>query len=295
MWLLEFISDKIDFRQYGGSKGNSTTHYLIELINFILYNQDSTEPTSVLACLVDFEKAFNRQDHSILITKLSDMGFPSWLLNIVISFLKERSMLVRYKGKTSSMKKLPGGGPQGTLLGLFLFLVLINDTGFTNQINNCGDTITTKKRSLEAKEIHLKYIDDLTLGEAIKMKEQLTPVEIKNRPQPDSFHARTGHEFRPENSRVYNQLLKTEQYAKDNNMKLNYKKTKLMLFNPGSARDFMPKFIINSEELELVEETTLLGVKLRSDLSWSANTSYLVKKANIKLWNLRRLKKLGAN
>ena len=26
MWLMEFIKDKIDFRQYGGIKGNSITH-----------------------------------------------------------------------------------------------------------------------------------------------------------------------------------------------------------------------------------------------------------------------------
>ena len=61
-WLLEIIGEKIDFRQYGGIKGNSICHYLIELINFILYNQDDNEPTAVLACLVDFSKAFNRQD-----------------------------------------------------------------------------------------------------------------------------------------------------------------------------------------------------------------------------------------
>ena len=36
MWLMEFIKDKIDFRQYGGLKGNSITHYLIEFINVIL-------------------------------------------------------------------------------------------------------------------------------------------------------------------------------------------------------------------------------------------------------------------
>ena len=74
MWLLEIIGDKLDFRQYGGMKGNAVSHYLIELINFILFNQDSKDPTAVLACLVDFSKAFNRQDHSILITKLSDKG-----------------------------------------------------------------------------------------------------------------------------------------------------------------------------------------------------------------------------
>ena len=93
-WLLEFVGKKMDFRQYGGTKGNSICHYLIEFINFILYHQDNPEPTAVLACLVDFSKAFNRQDHNILITKLSDMGVPGWLLKLVISFLKNRSMRV---------------------------------------------------------------------------------------------------------------------------------------------------------------------------------------------------------
>ena len=34
-WLLEFIGHKIDIRQYGGQKGNSVNHYLIELVNFV--------------------------------------------------------------------------------------------------------------------------------------------------------------------------------------------------------------------------------------------------------------------
>ena len=144
MWLLEYIGDQLDIRQYGGMKGNS--HYLIELINFILYNQDDQELTAVLAGLIDFSKAFNHQDHSILITKLSDMGVPSWLLSLVIVFLMDRSMIVRYKGQQSNRKALPGGGPQGTLLGLLLFLVLINEVGFEGQNNNNGEIITCKRR-----------------------------------------------------------------------------------------------------------------------------------------------------
>ena len=73
--LIEFIGDKIDIRQFGGSKGNSITHYIMELINFILSHQEDTAPTAILACLVDFSKAFHRQDHSILITKLNDMYY----------------------------------------------------------------------------------------------------------------------------------------------------------------------------------------------------------------------------
>ena len=118
MWLLNYIGEKIDFRQYGGTKGNSVTHYIIEFLNFILLNLDSSDQTAILACMVDFSKAFNRQNHNLLITKLSDMGVPAWLLRVVMAFLTGRCMVVKYKGKLSSTKSLPGGGPQGTLLGL---------------------------------------------------------------------------------------------------------------------------------------------------------------------------------
>ena len=41
------------------------------------------------------------------------MHCPSWLLNIMVSYLSERSLRVNYQGA----KSLPGGGPQGSSLG----------------------------------------------------------------------------------------------------------------------------------------------------------------------------------
>ena len=55
-WILEFLGEKIDFRQYGGQQGNSITHYVIEFVNFILACQDSSDQTANLACIVDFSK-----------------------------------------------------------------------------------------------------------------------------------------------------------------------------------------------------------------------------------------------
>ena len=137
-WLMFFVGDKIDPKQYGGQQKTSITHYLIDLINFVLYNHDLKIPQFVLACLVDFSKAFNRQNHNLLITLLSDMGVPGWLLSLVMAFLEDRSMILRFKGSCSSSKPLPGGGTQGTILGLFLFLILINSAGFDDIQTNIG-------------------------------------------------------------------------------------------------------------------------------------------------------------
>ena len=105
------------------------------------------------------------------------MGVPGWLLNLVMGFLSDRVMLVRYKGETTTSKPLPGGGPQGTLLGLLLFLNLINDCGFEKNETKIGETIT-------------KYVDDLTILEAINLKEALVRNPI--RPLPYKYHARLG-------------------------------------------------------------------------------------------------------
>ena len=293
MWLLEFIGDKIDFRQYGGLKGNSITHYIVEFINFILSCQDSSDQTAVMACMVDFSKAFNRQNHNLLVTKLSDMGVPGWLLKVVIAFLEDRKMLVKYKGKQSTIKSMPGEGPKGTVLALLLFIVLINDVGFEGQVNNAAEIITSKRNMKVVNQIHLKYVDDLTLAEAINLPEQLVSVPASERPQPDNYHARTGHAL-PLASKVYEQLVKTEKYAVENEMRLNYKKTKVMLFNPCRKIDFMPELRIDDHELEVVDEIRLLGLVIRSDMSWISNTANNVGKANKRLWILRRLKNLGA-
>ena len=275
-------------------KGNSVCHYLIELISFILMNQDSSSPTAVLACMVDFSKAFNRQDHSILITKLSDMGVPGWLLKLVIAFLSNRKMHVRFKGLESSSRDLPGGGPQGTLLGLLLFLVLINDIGFENQKNNVGELVTVKRNMYQVNQIHLKYIDDLTIAESVDLKNlQVKPTD--QRILPEDYHSRTGHTLNTDKSSVVKQIDAIQSYASNNKMKLNLKKTKMILFNPSKKYDFLPNVQIQENEIESVEEIKLLGVVLRSDMKWSSNTDLMAEKSYKRLWVLRRLKGLGSS
>ena len=295
-WLLEYLQEHLDWSQYGGQKGNSVSHYLIDFINFVSYNQDVKNIHAVLAVAVDFSKAFNRQNHNILIELLSDLGVPGWLLRIVMGFLENRKLEVHFKGEKSERKNLPGGGPQGTILGMFLFLILINAAGFRERIRNTGQIITqpgvNKRKPMGT--IHMKCIDDMTVAESIYLKDNL----IKNPEpiQPFQYHERTGHILPTEKSKVQTLLNELTEYTEQHQMKLNHEKTKAILFNNAVKYDFQPNLTLqNGSQVQVVDEIRLLGVQVRADLSWSSNTTAMCQAAYARLWMLRRLKPLGAS
>ena len=91
------------------------------------------------------------------------------------------------------------------------------------------------------------------------------------------------------------QLQEIHDYATANEMKVNQKKSKVMLFNTARKNDFTPTISINDERLEVVDEMKLLGVKVSDDLKGDSNTKYITTKAYSRLWMLRRLKTLGAS
>ena len=78
-----------------------------------------------------------------------------------------------------------------------------------------------------------------------------------------------------ENSKVQQQLLKTEEYADENQIQINCKKTKVMVFNPCWSKEFMTELELGNDELEVV------------DVKWSRNTENILKRASNKLWTLR--------
>ena len=134
-------------------------------------------------------------------TKLSDLGVPRWLLNVVMQFLSDHIMVGRYKGETTDPWALTGGGPQETVLGLIIFLILINDCGFPNLDKHISETITSQKRKFASPPFQAKYVDDLTISEANNLREALQPNP--DRPLHKTYHARLGQKLCPEESKVY--------------------------------------------------------------------------------------------
>ena len=74
-------------------------------------------------------------------------------------------------------------------------------------------------------------------------------------------------------------------------MKLNTEKTNYMVFNFSKKFKFNTRLRLKEQKLDQVHETKLLGLIIRDDLSWRANTTELTRRAYSRMLILKKLVK----
>jgi hypothetical protein len=144
-WLLNIIEDIIDPNQHGSLPGYSTTTALAQLLHNWLVELEKPK-RAVRILFIDYRKAFDRIDHKILMSKLSNLDIPNFLLRWLASFLTERPQRIKIGNTFSTWSHTKAGVPQGTLLGPVSFILHIND------LKTCTNTV--------------KYVDDTSLWES---------------------------------------------------------------------------------------------------------------------------------
>ena len=82
-------------------------------------------------------------------------------------------------------------------------------------------------------------------------------------------------------------------WCQKNNLSLNVNKTKEMIVDFRKKQRTHPPIHINRTTVEKVESFKFLGVHITDRLKWSTHTDSVVKKAQQRLFTLRRLKKFG--
>ena len=100
------------------------------------------------------------------------------------------------------------------------------------------------------------------------MKDVLSVEIEQNLTRPLNYHQRTEHKIIENSSQVEQKLKDIEDHASQNGMKINQKKTKLMLFNTSTKYDFQPYIEVNGDIVEVVSKMTLLGVIVTDNLKW---------------------------
>lgn len=135
--LLDFFDETNFFldSQFGFRRGLSTKHAILAIINYITKHLNDNK--YVLGIFLDVMKAFDSVTHDILFIKLENAGIRGIALDWFKSYFQNRKQKVFLNGVYSSnVCRIILGVLQGSILGVILFLVMINDIQ-----NSCPDLL----------------------------------------------------------------------------------------------------------------------------------------------------------
>ena len=273
-YMIEDMGPSIDPSQFGNEKGLGIQHYLVKMINRILTILDRNndeEKYAVVAQLVDWSKAFDRQDPTLGIQSFIRNGVRPSLIPVLISYFQQRKMTVKWHGHLSTKRDLPGGGPQGCTFGLLQY---------KSSSNSNADHVP--------RDMRFKFVDDLSTLEKLNLVMLgLSSYNFRNHVASDIG---INQKYLPSehfSSQMY--LDKIEDWTDSNKSKLNVKKSNVMIFNFTENSQFSTRLYLENTLLEIIDETKLLGTMISNDLKWHQNTDMLVRKGYQRMLILQKL------
>ena len=164
-----------DPQQYGFIPKLCITFALISMLNKWLTETDATGSVTRVV-LLDYKKAFDLIDHKLLIATLLSYGIRSTVINWIIDFLRNRLQQLKISTEVvSDFLHVPAGVPQGTRIGPWLFLAMINDISILQEtMNQVADWSKDNKFQLnpkKCKELRINFT---------KQSHSYEPVRINN-------------------------------------------------------------------------------------------------------------------
>ena len=154
IYIIQYLEVNNAFpdSQHGFRPGRSTVSQLVEQYENILDALAKKHNIDII--MLDYAKAFDTINHSILLHKLKKFGISGKVGKWIANFLLNRNQKVAINGFQSKPSQVISGVPQGTILGPVLFLVYIADI---------TDNITKSKVS--------SYADDSKVSKEIKTEQ----------------------------------------------------------------------------------------------------------------------------
>ena len=242
-----------DPQQFGFQKDKSTISAVQNFTDDIFTAIENNHLT--ISTFIDFQKAFDRLNHSILLDKFKYFGFSDTAILFFKNYLKNRKQRTLINNTLSDPLTITHGICQGSILGPLTFLLYINDLGLS--IKNC----------------HYKLFADDTV---IYCADKHINNSINN---------------------VNEDLFAIHDWCQRNNMAINVKKTKSMVFGRKNLTKKNQNVVLNLEGKNIFQTKLYkyLGVMLDENLNFNCHINLVLKNANHKLYLLRRVRKYLTN
>jgi hypothetical protein len=254
------IIPKLNLSQFGGIKGSGIDLLLTKLFDEVSSAIDRGDVAILTS--IDFSKAFNRINHNLLIRDLIDLGADAWLVRVLSSYLDKRMMRVKYKDVLSELVHMKGGTPQGSLIGVALFIT------YMNEISRTID-------GLENTRLY-QFVDDTYILQLVP-REELVFLE-------DELALAPAHATNETLNRVL-------EVAKKREMVLNDEKTKFIVFSPPNFKATICTSIqVGSSIFERsVDTLRILGVIVTNNLSTGAHVKKTLKSVRPRLQLIKKM------
>lgn len=101
---------------------------------------DNEKGQAVNLISVNYAKAFNTMKYQACLQQFERLGASNFSLKRIHTFLEGRTMTVKVNDEQSELRPVPGGSPQGTILGNYLFIISTNNLEDRREQSINGDT-----------------------------------------------------------------------------------------------------------------------------------------------------------
>lgn len=175
IWRAVINNDQFAYRPQ-----SSTEVALTGLVHQWLQFLDTNKSSYIRVAALDFAKAFDSVEHSLLVGKILSYEFPQWFVAWVHDFLTNRSQRVRIAGSLSDEAVTSRGLPQGTVLGPLLFVLYTNDltppescnVNVTKYADDQTWSIFVGKGQDDRADHVLSYVSDWCMANCMQLNER---------------------------------------------------------------------------------------------------------------------------
>jgi hypothetical protein len=237
--------------QSGFRKFHSCSTALVRLCDTWLAAVNRSEVVG--AVFLDLRKAFETVDHNILLSKLKYYTRNNRTVQLLASFVTNRTQRVYVNGQYSLDGALKLGVPQGSILGPLLFCIFINDLPLHITNNNVSCELFADDSSLHSSSKTLNKVQS-DLQQGIN----------------DVVH-----------------------WCHQNKMTLHPKKSNSMVITSRQKHQREPLLLglkLNADPIEQVTSHRVLGIIVDQELRWDVHVKNICKKLSKNLYLLSKLK-----